>query len=208
MKKRLFLMLAAALTFSSAALLTSCSEKDKPVVPPETNKNPLAEQLVGTWYCTIDAAGTIGEGDDAQHYDKVVMILIWGGDNWWFRIPMNGDKPVVQDTDRFGGQFSCTAANDGTIAITMIHPFMGNPDIEKRVMYYTAGHLKGFNGYEDYDMMPATDEQKEYIQVVMEQIFVSGHEEGSIGDHAINDLVNPDGFKWEGNGLDDDDEER
>lgn len=207
MKKRFLWMLAAVLTLCGAALLTSCSEKDNPVVVPETNEKPQSEQLVGTWYCECKAEGTIGEGDNAQHYDKVVMIVFWSNSGFWLRIPMNGDTPVKLNVDKFGGQFSYTIADDGTIRVTMDSPFMGNANNGEVVMHYSKGHLKGFSGYENFDMTLATDEQKDYGNQLLEIVFGNGYEEGNAGDETgIHDLVSPDGFKWEDNGLDNDEE--
>ena len=207
MENRILWMLAAILTFCGAVLLTSCSEEDNPVVDPETFEIPQEEQLEGKWYCECKVEGTIGEGDNAQHYDKVVMIVYWYNAGFWFRIPMNGDTPVKLGKEKFGGLFDHTIADDGTITATMNFPFMGNPNIDKVVMHYANGHLKGFSGYENFDMTHATDEQEDYCNQLLEIILGNEYSEGSAGDETgVNDIESPDGFKWDGNGLDNDEE--
>lgn len=207
MEKRFLWMLAAILTFCGAVLLTSCSGEDNPVVDPEAFEIPQEEQLEGKWYCECKVEGTIGEGDNAQHYDKVVMIVYWSNAGFWFRIPMNGDTPVKLGKEKFGGQFDHTIADDGTITATMNFPFMGNPNIDKVVMHYANGHLKGFSGYENFDMTHATDEQEDYYVQLLKIILGNEYSEGSAGDETvISGIESPDGFQWDGNGLDNDEE--
>ena len=209
MEKRFLWMFAAILTFCGAALLTSCIEEDNPVVDPEPEpfEIPQEEQLEGIWYCECKAEGTIGEGDKAQHYDKVVMLVFWYNTGFWFRIPMNGDTPIKLDKEKFGGVFDHTIADDGTITATMNSPFMGNPNTDKVVMHYANGHLKGFSGYENFDMTLATDEQEEYCNQLLEIILGNEYSEGSAGDETgIHGIVSSDGFQWEGNGLDNDED--
>ena len=209
MRKLVFWLTAVVLMLCGAALFTSCGNADLPAEEPEkpvVNDNPLVEQLSGEWYAECKVEGTVGEGYDAQHYDKVVMLCRFNPDGGgiWYRFPANGNKAVILDRDLYGGPFEYTSTEEGFVYVTASYPFTGKIRDKKLILLYRDGTIEGYDGIEEFVMTPATPEQRKYTDKLSLQA-IGGWGGDRPGD--IEGFDSPDGFNWNDDGMGDSDDD-
>lgn len=164
MKQRFIWMIAAILTLSGTLVgLTSCRDNDDNSV-----LNPLADKLIGMWISEFETQGTIGEGDDAVEYYKVVQIVDFDNDKegLWAKYYINQAKEVITlEGGYFFGSFNYRTNADGKIIIDVTSDNNNIVEADHWTMQFADGHITGKDGDESYDLTPATEAQKEQIKL-------------------------------------------
>ena len=136
---------------------SACTAYDEPMAS-SISQNSLS----GLWISEQAAQGTIGEGEDAQQYVKVVRIADFQNDTEgiWFKYFINAAGDVITDGGATMSDFCYSAGNNGRVDIYIVHNTRGKAEAKNFTMNMTAEKMTA----DDFELTPATDAQKQQIQ--------------------------------------------
>lgn len=106
--KHRFLFLLAAVMSLAAVMMTSCKSDE-----------PTDNWILGKWYMEKDKHGTLGEGEAAVEYEKVVLCGLFeeGNKGFWSLIYVDKDNRAINPDGAYAYYANCTyAVKDKTVA--------------------------------------------------------------------------------------------
>ena len=149
---------------------TACSEVDTPVTQPVVPVNP--EDIIGQWYTLYEAEGTVGTGDEAQTYNRVVQYARFESDGTgrWYKIFLDGLNTLEAPNGYFGGNFNYTANTDGSVHVEITDLSTTDAKAARWTAYLKDGQLTGHDGTEAYALRPANDDEVEYVDQLLNDL--------------------------------------
>ena len=125
--KHLFRLTAMMLIGVATMCMTSC-KKDEP-----TDK-----WILGKWYMEKDKHGTLGEGDAAVEYEKVVLCGLFeeGNKGFWALIYVDKDNRAINPDNAYAYYANCTyAVKDKTVAVKLTANYLPTSQKEWTLIY-------------------------------------------------------------------------
>ena len=165
-------MTAILMMCGATMMLTSCSKVDNP----NTNPNPLAETLSGTWYSVYDAAGTAKrENGTSATVDYTAVIDVYRfqedgrGDFLRFFFDQDNLELVLAHGILGYGDFTYRSETNGTVSIALKNNW-GQSYPQRWNVTYAAGAIsaRGVDGRE-LKFKLADDETKAVLNNMAEQ---------------------------------------
>ena len=169
---KLWIMTAILMMCGATMMLTSCSKVDNP----NTNPNPLAETLSGTWYSVYDAAGTAKrENGTSATVDYTAVIDVYRfqedgrGDFLRFFFDQDNLELVLAHGILGYGDFTYRSETNGTVSIALKNNW-GQSYPQRWNVTYAAGAIsaRGVDGRE-LKFKLADDETKAVLNNMAEQ---------------------------------------
>ena len=162
MRKNIFKILFMALPMVLG--LASCSQSDNAVdTPTEIAEAP---NVSGTWYATVESKGTVNGVD----YDRVSQALVLNADGNGYGVTFyfkDGEETPVEVT---GGEYfaplTYTVGADKYIKLNFSGAYYEYTDYySKWTLFYGGGAINCSAGDLAFQLLPATDEEKENVKM-------------------------------------------
>lgn len=128
MKHRFLFLLAMAVTMGAAMMFQSCKDE----LDVDGNK------ILGKWYMEKDKHGTLGEGDAAVEYEKVVLCGLFeeGNKGFWSLIYVDKDNRAINPDGAYAYYANCTyAVKDKTVAVKLTANYLPTSQLEWTLTY-------------------------------------------------------------------------
>ena len=128
MKHRFLFLLAMAVTMGAAMMFQSCKDE----LDVDGNK------ILGKWYMEKDKHGTLGEGDAAVEYEKVVLCGLFeeGNKGFWSLIYVDKDNRAINPDGAYAYYANCTyAVKDKTVAVKLTANYLPTSQLEWTLNY-------------------------------------------------------------------------
>lgn len=127
--KRFFRLMAMVLMGTAMTLMTSCKKDELP-----------AEDawILGKWYMEKDKHGTLGEGDAAMEYEKVVLCGEFkeGNKGFWALIYVDSTNRAINPDRAYAYYANCTyAVKDKTVAVKLTANHLPTSQMEWTLTY-------------------------------------------------------------------------
>ena len=172
--------LAVVLVSVFMLLVAACSDKNSPA-------SNVQEAIKGRWYYEHVKHGTIGEGDAAVHYDKIVLCGTFEeeGEGFWSLIFVNKDNKAISPN---GNSYwaNCTYTVSGkTVKVQLTSDYLPVEPTEW-VFDYSDGKLSTPYDGQTIQLAPITTEQYTQYQQWMRQLGF-GFSDDDAASYNIND---------------------
>ena len=126
--KNLFLLMAMMLIGTAMTAMTSCKQDD-----------PAKDAwILGKWYMEKDKHGTLGEGDTALEYEKVVLCGEFkeGNKGFWALIYVDSTNRAINPDKAYAYYANCTyAVKDKTVAVKLTANHLPTSQMEWTLTY-------------------------------------------------------------------------